>query len=364
MFARLPALVGFLAVCVASFALAANPSSPPLSTLRDDEKQTRELLRQVNEELDRINQSSYKATQEQESPKQIERKQTALEDLRKQYQLRLNDLQRDLREKILRLNIDGMGVPGRLSAKEEELKQWLGKQFDAQRTASDASAAFKAAVDKLNSGEDLPQVTEKDSAKGEARTKVTNKAIEALRTQKEAADAQLKAIADRVDTLKADLGDLTNAMNQYMTLRDDEKATREMLRKVNEQLDQLQLDQKIKGDPETAKQEAQNKLLERAVQLNNLKQKYQFRLDELRHQIRDAEERQPAELFAGTVDVYLDGTRLDKPAISGATYDGTYEIGGRRFVRLKTFDAAWAIDPEKVVAVKSTGGATTKPAER
>ena len=210
-----------------------------------------------------------------------------LNNMKQRYQFRKDELGRDLREKSLRLSIDGMGAPGRLSAKEEELKELLATQFEMQRNATEAASTFKSVVDSLNEGQD-PQAVSREIAQdpdvqqakrilnevefrlGDAaqlgdkhkeviklkrmrdeqqiklenaiaavRAKTTAAIVEGLRSQKDMTESQLKAIADKVDAVKADLGDLTNAMNQYLTIKDDEETTREMLKQVTDQIDQI-----------------------------------------------------------------------------------------------------------------------------
>jgi carbonic anhydrase len=129
--------------------------------------------------------------------KQLERS-VMLNNLKQRYQFRKDELGRDLREKAVQLSVDGMGTPGRLSAKEVELQKLIELRFDLERKKLDASGD-KAVI-----------------------------------------DAQLKQVQERVDAAKADLGALTNAMNQYLTIKDDEQTTRGLLRQVNDQLEQIQ----------------------------------------------------------------------------------------------------------------------------
>jgi polysaccharide biosynthesis transport protein len=210
-----------------------------------------------------------------------------LNNLKQRYQFKKDELARDLREKSLRLSIDGMGAPGRLSAKEEELKSLLSTQFEMQRNAAEATQALKSIVDQLNEGQD-PSIVAKEMAQdpdvqqaksilnqldfklgdmttlgpqhkeviklkamrdqqqqklenamAAVRAKTTAAIVEALRSNAAATETQLKAIAEKVDTAKADLGDLTNAMNQYLTIKEDEQTTREMLKTVTDQIDQI-----------------------------------------------------------------------------------------------------------------------------
>lgn len=121
-----------------------------------------------------------------------------LNNMKTRYQFRKDELGRDLREKAVRLSIDGMGTPGRLSAKEVELTNLLQMSFELER--------------------------KKNEATGESAKTI---------------DAQRKTVQERIDSAKADLGDLTNAMNQYLSLKDDETTTRELLKQVNHQLEQI-----------------------------------------------------------------------------------------------------------------------------
>jgi capsular exopolysaccharide synthesis family protein len=218
--------------------------------------------------------------------KQLERS-VMLNNLKQRYQFRKDELGRDLREKAVRLSIDGMGTPGRLSAKEVELQDLLKTQFEMMRVRDEAKAAYEAAVAQINEGQDLTIVTDEiskdtevqnlryqltnlqyqagqledlgpqhreriraqrsvemaqrrlDDAMSAARAKATAGIVEKLRQMKETTDSQLKAVQERVDSAKADLGDLTNAMNQYLTLKDDEQTTRELLTQVNKQLEEI-----------------------------------------------------------------------------------------------------------------------------
>ncbi|MEA2707718.1 MAG: polysaccharide biosynthesis transport protein [Phycisphaerales bacterium] len=232
----------------------------------------------VNRHLE--NQKQLKTNQ------QLERS-VILNNLKTRYQFRKDDLGRELREKAVRLSIDGMGTPGRLSAKEVELQDLLATQFDMNRNAAEAAAAYKAAAEQVNEGSDLPAVQQEvardqtvlmlknqllmmdmqvgqvrqlgpnhsaykslmanredmqrklDDATAEVRSKTTSMVIENFRQQKDSTEGQLKTIQEKVDSAKADLGDLTNAMNQYLTLKDDEATTIELLKDVNKQLEQI-----------------------------------------------------------------------------------------------------------------------------
>ena len=48
----------------------------------------------------------------------------------------LRDIGQDLRDKAIRLNIDGMGTPGRLSTNELELRGLIKRQAELERRRS------------------------------------------------------------------------------------------------------------------------------------------------------------------------------------------------------------------------------------
>ena len=76
-----------------------------------------------------------------------------------------------------------------------------------------------------------------DDAIAERRAQVTATIIEGLRQNKEQTDSQMKAIAEKVDSAKQDLGEMTNSLNQYLIAKDDEQTMRDMLKQVSDQLE-------------------------------------------------------------------------------------------------------------------------------
>jgi hypothetical protein len=128
--------------------------------------------------------------------KQLERS-VFLNNLKQRYLFRKEELGRNVRDMAVRLSVDGMGQPGRLSPKELELADLLYLRGEAERkmldaTTPEAKASLKSQMD--NAGE-------------------------------------------RIDAMKSDLGTLTNQMNQYQTLRDEEQALGEQLNKINQELE-------------------------------------------------------------------------------------------------------------------------------
>ncbi len=400
---RVPMICVILCVCAYSF--AASPATAPsadLADLREREQEVRGRLREVEQQLIRLSEQSAPAatTLPSQSAEARQRRSVALNDLKAKYQFRKDELNRELRERGARLSIDGVsGISGRMGTKELELQELLKIQFDASRNLVDAKAALEAATAQTARGETLPSVRREvdqdptvqlirqavaeaqknalqlsgdplavakknlaeqqkrlDDAMAEVRARATSSMIDALRRQKDAAEAQVKALSEKVDAAKADLGELTDATNKYLAVKDDEQTVRDMLRKVDAQLEELHLAAQTEENAEQARERAQNDLLARIQPLANLKRKYQLQLDDLRTQIKQAEADQTAGMFAGTVDVYLsqEDVHNKSPSIVGATYAGTSEIGGRTFVKLTNSAGAWSVDPSKIVAVRAS----------
>jgi capsular exopolysaccharide synthesis family protein len=211
-----------------------------------------------------------------------------LNNLKQRYQFKLRDLTQDLRDKAIKLSIDGMGTPGRLSTKEVELSDYLKKQFEMSSNAAEAKAAYDTAVAQVDGGTEIPRIQEQidrdqeiqalkqqlmsidmaisqqvtslgaehravqslkkqkevteqklDNTLSRVRAKETAGYIEMLRGAKESAEVALKGITDQINQSKQDLGDLTYQMSQYLTAKDEEKATHELLEQVSRQLDNM-----------------------------------------------------------------------------------------------------------------------------
>jgi hypothetical protein len=129
--------------------------------------------------------------------KQLERS-VILNNLKQRYQFRKDELSREVREKVVQLSIDGMGMPGRPSLKEIELQKLMELRFDLERKKSEAAAGDRSPIDQ-----------------------------------------QLKLVSERLDAAKTDYGDLTNSLDRCLALKDEEQTVREMLRQINRELEQI-----------------------------------------------------------------------------------------------------------------------------
>src|SRR5688500_9997465 len=127
-------------------------------------------------------------------------------------------------------------------------------------------------------------------------------------------------------------------------LRQDADNVDKLLREINERLETMT--ERVFNAPDNAARTREN---ESAVMLNGLKTRYQFRLDELRRQVRDAEFQQTADVFAGHVDVFMSAEELNRnaPSITAVTFHDTIELAGKPYVRLKSGHWTWTIDPTR-----------------
>jgi capsular exopolysaccharide synthesis family protein len=76
------------------------------------------------------------------------------------------------------------------------------------------------------------QISEKQAM---TRTQLVNE----LRTQVSATQQDLEAITKRVNDIKSTLADLANTMAQYLTLKDEEESTRELMKVVDAELNKI-----------------------------------------------------------------------------------------------------------------------------
>ncbi len=231
--------------------------------------------------------SQHLALQQEASAFRVLERTQLLNNLKQKYQFRLRDLTQDLRDKAIKLSIDGMGTPGRLSTKEVELSEDLKKHFEISTDAAQAKAAYDSAAGQVENGTEIPRVQEmvdreqdvqmlkqqlltidmqlsSNQALGsehravtslkhqkeqlaerlenkisEVRAKETASYIEMLRSAKEAGEMALKGISDQITQAKQDLGDLTYQMSQYLTAKDEEKAVHELQDQVAKQIDSM-----------------------------------------------------------------------------------------------------------------------------
>jgi tyrosine-protein kinase Etk/Wzc len=212
-----------------------------------------------------------------------------LNNLHNQYKILLDDKTAQMRRSAIELNINGAGVPGRLSAKEIELGELVRKQLDLQMLDADAEGMFNSTRQQIQNNEVPQQIQDLiehdpdilnfrqtlvgvelrlqemlskygpeyqgvqsvqrqkeyfqrklNDRKAELVASNSAQMIETLRSQVSAIKDKLKAVNDKVQGIKKDMGDISNQMATYLTLMDEQKGYRELLKQVDDQLDAIQ----------------------------------------------------------------------------------------------------------------------------
>jgi capsular exopolysaccharide synthesis family protein len=210
-----------------------------------------------------------------------------LNNLKQKYQFRLRDLQTELREKVVHLSIDGMGTAGRLGTKDLELEDLLRRKFDLVRDAESAKSALDNTMQQIRQGIDPPQVKMQmerdndvvmltqqlmsydlelgrlgdlgpdhkivksikksqsdvqrklDDIKNQRMAQGTSNLLEGLQQTVSSNEQEVKDLEERIASVKQELGEMTYSMNQYLTSKDEEATTRELLKQVSAGLDAI-----------------------------------------------------------------------------------------------------------------------------
>jgi uncharacterized coiled-coil DUF342 family protein len=213
---------------------------------------------------------------------------STLNNVKIKVESRLKDLRQEMRAKQVQLNVDGGGI-GRIGVKEMELNKLVGEQVEAQVAVGRAEAAYQGLAEAAQRRQDTPGVwqfvprvapfLEKDrlaihqssvelevlaaatgpedpkykalakrlevmkkqyqTADDEARAKARVAVLEDAQTAFAAAKGKFEALTARVNSLKNDLGELSNSMVQYFALQEEQKGLTDQLRAVREQIENV-----------------------------------------------------------------------------------------------------------------------------
>lgn len=211
-----------------------------------------------------------------------------LQRARNTYDVRLKAVQQELREKAIQLSIDGLGTPGRLSARELELADQVRMRSEAQAKLSEASAALAGTEAAVRQGQDPSAVTEvlmRDPAllsyqqqidsidaqiaalelklspdhpllqalrvqrgvmlqkmedrKAELRAQVRVMVLDRMRSDAAQAQQNLDTISQRMADTQREIADMTSAMSTYLLRKDEEKELLDNIKQIDQQLDLL-----------------------------------------------------------------------------------------------------------------------------
>jgi len=211
-----------------------------------------------------------------------------LTGMRVRSQTNLNRVSEKVRAQAVKLGIDGIGVAGRISVKDQELSSLVQLQLQNEMKADAARSQRDAVVQQLKAGQDptgvdeavrtdatvamyrqmvtnsemqaselermvgpkSPQMTQAtarrdamqqklDSALSDTKAKVRVAIVEGMESQLGEAQQALDKVASRVNELKRELGDLSNDMAEYLTLKDEEETFREQVNAINRKIEQM-----------------------------------------------------------------------------------------------------------------------------
>jgi uncharacterized protein involved in exopolysaccharide biosynthesis len=212
----------------------------------------------------------------------------ALNTARMHYDVRLKDLADQLREKVVQLSIDGMGTPGRLSARDAELRDLLRNQYELREASARLKGQFVAATAQIQNNVDPPKVAEQltnnqnlnqyrqtldaaeaqlqemtvrlgsehpltrqckarrdvcqaklDKAWAEARANARMMMLDDYRMQGELAQQSLARLEKQVETARTNLAELNSAWQVYLGLKREEESVRELKQQNDHQLEGL-----------------------------------------------------------------------------------------------------------------------------
>ncbi|MDB5319525.1 MAG: hypothetical protein JWN40_1156 [Phycisphaerales bacterium] len=215
---------------------------------------------------------------------------SVLNNVRIKAEASLKILRNDMREKQVRLNVDGGsigGVGSRLGTKDLELSALVKEQIEAQLMLGRAQGTLKAVADAIQQGQDPPgldvvvqraapflaqdQYTLRqleiqrdlmadqygpenakykaltrqaellraayDTQLAEAKANGKVQILEGYQQEAVSAKAKLDGLNERVNNLKQDMGELSNSMVQYFQLQQEERGLVEQLKQVREQIE-------------------------------------------------------------------------------------------------------------------------------
>ncbi len=209
-----------------------------------------------------------------------------LNKLHNEYKILLDDKNREIRQKAIDLNINGAGIPGRLSSKEIQLSELTKTQLELQMLLADAQRSYQSIQQDLQLNKVPSQVqmlVDRDpdvmnfkqalvvsevtladrqakygpesqfvqSAKRQrdfyqqklndrkAEVAATNSAsmVEDMRSQVAGVQQKLDAVNQQIGDVRKEMADASNQMATYLTLQDEQKAYHDLLQQVDDQLD-------------------------------------------------------------------------------------------------------------------------------
>ncbi|HYE18465.1 MAG TPA: polysaccharide biosynthesis tyrosine autokinase [Tepidisphaeraceae bacterium] len=201
---------------------------------------------------------------------------------------RLKDVGAEMRQRSITLNLEGGGI-GRIGVKEMELSKLTGEMIEAQMDLGKAQGGFQAIQGQMQAGQDPANVEmlanqinpnlqnglfqlkqaeiqlaifEQQVGKEHQRFKQQLTMVQILKAayEQEKADATAKArlalleqaqqaftaaqgrvegMSKRIESLKQDLGELSNSLLAYMNLQDEQRGLLQTIKQVRDQIENV-----------------------------------------------------------------------------------------------------------------------------
>ena len=215
------------------------------------------------------------------------RRSQALNEMRNLNQIRLNELNEQLRQRGSKLAVDAMGVPGHLNAKETEAGHLISMLAERESDLEAAKSAYERSSAQLQSGQDPADVEEmvaRDQLLNTYRSNLDTIDVQLAELQKlgdehpavKQAKARHEALSRKYEDLRAeqaskyraayldrlkatmtiqqlavdrmtkqaeevrsDLAGLTADLNVYLVLLDEQKTVRDTLTKIGKELEDI-----------------------------------------------------------------------------------------------------------------------------
>ena len=216
------------------------------------------------------------------------RRSRMLNDLKRQNQVKLNDLTELLRQKGGKLAMDNLGVPGHLNAKENEASRMLEELTKQQSELEGVKISLDRANAQLNAGQDPPDVEESvardpmlsayrqgvdsidvqisefaklgpdhpqikqlkarkdaylkkyDDLRAEQASKYRTAYLDRLKSIMAVQTMAVERLTKQVEDVRKELAELTNDLNSYLVQMEEQKGLRDTLTKIGKELDDIQ----------------------------------------------------------------------------------------------------------------------------
>ena len=210
-----------------------------------------------------------------------------LTELRRKYQIELNDKSEQIRQRGSKLAVDAMGVPGHLNAIEQQASRLATEIIEQENRLEALKTTLARVSEQLVAGQDPPDIEQMlaqdpllngyrrdldmidvalaemmklgaghpmvmqtkdrreallrkhDDLRSEQAAKYRSAYLDRLKSQLSIEQLGFERMTKQLETVRTDLAGLTADLNTYLTLTEEQKTLRETLTKIGKQLDDI-----------------------------------------------------------------------------------------------------------------------------